>query len=250
MTVKARHNVSKILSIVIPAYNEEAYIGRLLELIGEVDMASLDLTLEIIVVNDCSSDRTAEIVANIPDVRLLNHSVNGGKGQAVRTGLEAINGDYVLVQDADLEYDTQDYLVLLPPVLNGDVDVVYGSRYMKDLDKGILKNLVNAKHPEQSWAAYLGGRSISLFAWLFTGRLLNDTVTAYKLFPAQLLCNMELVTTGFELDHEISCKVLARGHRIKEVPIRYYPRTVADGKKIGLSDWFKAIKTFYRFRNG
>ena len=190
--------MSKTLSIVIPAYNEEAYIGKLIERIGKVDITPLDLKLEIIVVNDCSSDRTAEIVANIPDVRLLNHSVNGGKGQAVRTGLESINGDFVLIQDADLEYDPQDYLVLLPPVLNGDIDVVYGSRYMKDLDKGIVKNLVNAKHPEQSWAAYLGGRSISLFAWLFTGQFTHDTVTAYKLFPAQLLCNMELVTTGFE----------------------------------------------------
>ena len=240
----------KILSIVIPAYNEEAYIGRLLELIGEVSIPSLDLALELIVVNDCSSDQTAEIVSKIPDVRLINHKTNSGKGRAVRTGLEAVTGDYVLIQDADLEYDPQDYLVLLPPLLHGEADVVYGSRYLKDLNKGVVSNLINAKHPEQSWPAYLGGRSISLFAWAFTGRLLNDTVTAYKLFPAPLLCNMELVTTGFELDHEISCKVLAGGHRIQEVPINYYPRTIADGKKIGLKDWFKAIKTFYRFRNG
>jgi glycosyltransferase involved in cell wall biosynthesis len=183
-------------------------------------------------------------------VSLINHTINSGKGQAVRTGLGAVQGDYVLIQDADLEYDPQDYLVLLPPVLNGDIDVVYGSRYLKGLDRGILNNLIHAKHPKQTWAAYIGGRSISLFAWAFTGRFLNDTVTAYKLFPAQLICNMKLVTTGFELDHEISCKVLAGGHRIKEVPIRYYPRTVADGKKIGLKDWFIAIKTFYRFRNG
>ena len=243
-------SLSKILSIVIPAYNEEAYIGELIKLIGEVDVSALGLKLEIIVVNDYSSDSTAEIVASIPSVRLLNHTINSGKGRAVRTGLEAVQGDYVLIQDADLEYDPQDYLVLLPPVLNGDIDVVYGSRYLKGLDRGILNNFIHAKHPEQTWAAYIGGRSISLFAWAFTGRLLNDTVTAYKLFPAQLICNMELVTTGFELDHEISCKVLAGGHRIKEVPIRYYPRTVADGKKIGLKDWFKAIKTFYRFRNG
>ena len=240
----------KILSIVIPAYNEEAYIGRLLKLIGEVSLSSLDLTMELIVVNDCSSDRTAGIVSKIPDVRLVNHKTNSGKGRAVRTGLKAVTGDYVLIQDADLEYDPQDYLALLPPLLNGEADVVYGSRYLKDVEKGVLTNLINAKHVEQSWAAYLGGRSISLFAWIFTGRLLNDTVTAYKLFPAPLLCNMELVTTGFELDHEISCKVLAQGHRIQEVPIRYYPRTIADGKKIGLTDWFKAIKAFYRFRNG
>ena len=240
----------KTLSIVIPAYNEERYIGTLLEQIAQVDLASLGLDKEIIVVNDCSSDRTAEIVREVEGVTLLEHEKNAGKGMAVRTGLAQASGDFLIIQDADLEYDPNDYIGMLKPLLADQADVVYGSRYMKYPDAGVLKNLFTGKHPDQSWVAYVGGQSLSFVSLLFTGRFLSDTVTAYKLFRSPILKEMTLVTTGFELDHELSAKALSSGYRILEVPISYMPRTVAEGKKIGLKDWFRAIKTFYRFRNG
>lgn len=240
----------KKLSIVIPAYNEEKFIGKLLEKIREVDIESLQLEKEIIVVNDCSKDNTSKIVKQFKEVSLYEHKQNAGKGKAVRTGLDAASGDYLIIQDADLEYDPQDYIPMLKPLLIDQTDVVYGSRYMKYPKSGVLKNLLTGKHAEQSWVAYLGGQSLSFIARLFIPMYISDTVTAYKLFKAPILKNMKLETTGFETDHEISCKVLAQGYRIKEVPISYFPRTVAEGKKIGLSDWFFAIKTFWKYRNG
>lgn len=242
--------MAKKLSIVIPAYNEEKFIGELLEKIREVNIESFDLQKEIIVVNDCSHDSTSEIVKKFKEVQLLEHKQNSGKGKAVRTGLDAATGEYLIIQDADLEYDPQDYIPMLKPLLADKADVVYGSRYLKYPDAGIIKNLITGKHAEQSWVAYLGGQSLSFIARLFIPKYISDTVTAYKLFKAPILKNMTLETTGFETDHEISCKVLAQGYRIKEVPISYFPRTVAEGKKIGLKDWFCAIKTFWKYRNG
>jgi dolichol-phosphate mannosyltransferase len=223
----------KRLSIVIPAYNEERYIGTLLEQIKGVDLASIGVSPEIIVVDDCSRDRTAAIVAAVPDVSLLTMERNGGKGRAVRAGIAAATGDLLIIQDADLEYDPQDYLPMLRVILSGDADIVYGSRY-----------LGRGRHPNQSLAAYLGGRSLSLIGWAFTGRYLTDTVTALKLFHRADLASLPLETSGFELDHEITARMLAQGRRIAEVPIRYFPRSKAEGKKIGLRDWFIAIRTF------
>lgn len=240
----------KTLSIVIPAFNEAKFIGELLRKIEQVDLANMGLQKQVIVVNDCSTDKTAEIVAEFEEVTLLEHKVNSGKGMAVRTGLDRATGEYLIIQDADLEYDPNDYIAMLAPLLADQADVVYGSRYMKHPQAGVIKNLLTGKHPDQSWVAYLGGQSLSFVGLFFTRRFLSDTVTAYKLFKSPILKNLKLETTGFELDHEISAKVLSGGHRILEVPIAYFPRTVAEGKKIGLSDWFCAIKTFYRFRNG
>jgi glycosyltransferase involved in cell wall biosynthesis len=227
------------LSIVIPAYNEERFIGTLLEQIRAVDLAPLGIAKEVIVVDDCSRDRTSEIVASFQEVRLHRQVVNGGKGKAVRQGIAMATGELVIIQDADLEYDPADYVPMLQAMLDGRGDVVYGSRY-----------LGRGRHPNQSMAAYLGGRSLSLAGWLATGRFLTDTVTAYKLFRRADLASLDLRTSGFELDHEITARLLARGLTIVEVPIRYSPRSREEGKKIGLRDWFVALRTFYRFRNG
>jgi glycosyltransferase involved in cell wall biosynthesis len=231
-----------LLSIVIPAYNEERFLGTLLERIQAVDLTSLDVSKEIIVVDDCSRDRTAEIARSMPGVILERHQVNGGKGKAVRTGIARASGDLVIIQDADLEYEPQDYIPMLQALLSRQGDVVYGSRY---LHRGLLQ-----KYEQQSWTAYLGGRSLSLIALVLTGRYLTDTVTALKLFSRSTLSTMDLQTTGFELDHEITAKMLGAGHHIVEVPIRYFPRTREEGKKIGLRDWFIAARTFWRFRGG
>jgi len=239
-----------VLSVIIPAYNEARSIGALLERVRGVDLARFGMSKEVIVVDDCSSDATPEIVSRFDDVILKRLPRNGGKGGAVRVGIAAATGDYLMIQDADLEYDPRDYVVMLEELLRDETDAVYGSRYMKHPGRGRLVNLVTGKHPRQTWAAYLGGQSLSLVALVFTGRFLSDTVTALKLFKRHALKALDLQTTGFELDHEISSKILAAGRRIKEVPISYYPRTKEEGKKIGVHDWFRAVKTFAKYRNG
>jgi glycosyltransferase involved in cell wall biosynthesis len=232
----------KRLSIVIPAYNEERFIGTLLQRILAVDLTPHDLEKELIVVDDCSKDGTSEAVKRFPEVRLYRHEKNGGKGRAVRTGIEHATGDYVMIQDADLEYEPQDYVPMVEALLSNRGDVVYGSRY--------TKGLVGSKHSEQSWPAYLGGRSLSIAALICTGSYLTDTVTALKLFPRTLLNELNLQTTGFELDHEITSKVLARKRRIVEVPIQYFPRSRDEGKKIGAKDWVRGLQTFWKYRRG
>jgi glycosyltransferase involved in cell wall biosynthesis len=229
----------QVLSIVMPAYNEERFIGTLLGQIKAVDLAALGVGKEIIVVDDCSRDRTAAIAAAEPGVVLHRMPVNGGKGAAVRAGIGLATGDYVIIQDADLEYDPNDYIPMLQALLSGAADAVYGSRYMHA-----------GKHRHQSWAAYLGGRSLSVVALALTGRYLTDTVTALKLFHRPQLASLPLETTGFETDHEITARLLARGARIIEVPIRYSPRSRAEGKKIGLRDWFIGVRTYWKYRRG
>ncbi len=229
----------RVLSIVIPAYNEERFIATLLQQIRDLDLAALGFTKEVIVVDDCSTDRTAEIVAEMPDVRLIRQRPNAGKGRAVRAGIAAATGELLIIQDADLEYDPRDYVPMLQALRDGRADVVYGSRY-----------LGRGRHANQSLAAYLGGRSLSLIAWAFTGASLTDTVTAYKLFRREDIAALTLETSGFELDHELTSRMLARGKRIVEVPISYAPRSRDEGKKIGPRDWFIAVRTFWRYRKG
>lgn len=228
-----------VLSIVIPAYNEERFIGTLLQQIKAVDLSRFGLDKQIIVVDDCSRDRTAAIVEAVPDVVLLRQPRNGGKGQAVRAGIARATGEYLIIQDADLEYDPRDYVPMIEALFSGKGTVVYGSRYLR-----------SGRHANQSLLAYLGGRSLSLIALAFTGQWLTDTVTAYKLFRREELAALPLETTGFELDHEITSRMVARGARIAEVPIRYDPRSKAEGKKIGLRDWFIGFRTFWRYRRG
>jgi glycosyltransferase involved in cell wall biosynthesis len=232
----------KRLSIVIPAYNEERFIGTLLERIRAVDLTANGLEKEIIVVDDCSKDATADVVQRYSDVILVRHERNGGKGRAVRTGIARATGDYLMIQDADLEYEPLDYVPMVTAMLSKQGDVVYGSRY--------THGLFGSKHAQQSWPAYLGGRSLSIAGLICTGHYLTDTVTALKLFPRPLLDELDLQTTGFELDHEITTKLLARGWRIVEVPIQYFPRSRKEGKKIGAKDWIRGLRTFWRYRRG
>jgi dolichol-phosphate mannosyltransferase len=227
------------LSVVIPAYNEERFIRQLVEKVLAVDLARFGMSKQVIVVDDGSKDRTAAIVDDIPGVTLYRMPKNGGKGAAVRAGLAMATGALIVIQDADLEYEPDDYLPMIDELLHSGADAVYGSRYFS-----------GRKHEGQSWAAYLGGRSLSLVQWASTGQMLTDTVTALKLFRAPIIKPLTLVTSGFELDHEITAKVLGRGGRIREVPIRYYPRSKADGKKIGARDWFIAVRTYARYSRG
>ena len=228
--------MSRTLSVVIPAYNEARFITTLLERVRAVDLAPLGVSLEVIVVDDGSSDATGDMVEGIPGVRLIRMRTNGGKGKAVRAGIAAATGELLIIQDADLEYDPQDYLPMVRALLDGRADIVYGSRY-----------LGRGRHAKQAWMAYAGGRSLSVVTWLLTGAWLTDTVTAFKLFRRADLSAVALETTGFELDHEITARMLARGLSICEVPIRYYPRSRAEGKKIGARDWLIAVRTLGKY---
>lgn len=228
-----------VLSIVIPARNEERYIGELLARIREVDLSVFRLATEVIVVDDASTDGTAGIARAYPEVRLLRLARHGGKGTAVRAGMAVATGDYLIVQDADLEYDPHDYVPMMQAFVAHGECAVYGSRY-----------LAAGRRPRQSWLAYLGGRSLSLLVSAITGSRLTDTSTALKLFRRSFVMSLGLTAAGFEIDQEITVKVLARGCRIVEVPISYAPRTRAEGKKIGPRDWIAGAATAMRCRKG
>lgn len=229
--------MSAVLSIVVPARNEARYIGELLQRIRRVDLAALGLSKEVIVVDDHSSDRTGEIAATFPEVTVRRLPRHGGKGTAVRTGMQLATGDYLIIQDADLEYDPQDYIPMLHALVAHAGCAVYGSRY-----------LTAGRRPRQSRLAYLGGRSLSVLASVRTGARLTDTSTALKLFHRTFVASLGLTAAGFEIDQELTVKTRARGCRIIEVPVRYTPRTRAEGKKIRPRDWVVGALTLLRLR--
>jgi glycosyltransferase involved in cell wall biosynthesis len=223
------------LSVIIPVYNEESTLE---EIIARV--RATGLAYEIIVVDDCSVDNSPAILTRLqhngqPSLRLLRHERNRGKGAAIRTGLALVTGHLVLVQDADLEYDPADYPALLAPFANPSVRVVYGSR--------------NLQHnPRSTQAFYWGGRLLSWITnWLYGSRI-TDEATGYKVIQTDLLRSIGLETDGFEFCPEVTAKLLQRGVPIQEVPISYYPRTWAEGKKIQWYDGLTAIWTLTKYR--
>jgi dolichol-phosphate mannosyltransferase len=237
----------KLLSIVIPAYNEAAYIGNLLGKIAQVDTNALGFEKEVLVVNDGSSDATESIARSFESsgVKCFTQVPNQGKGRAVQRGIREAAGDYILVQDADLEYDPADYLPMLRALETG-ADSIYGSRVLGQ----IRKSGWTGRHPAQSLGPWMAGVILSVWTFLLYGRWISDTLTAYKLYPARVLKAMKLETSGFETDHEITAKLIRGGLKIAEVPISYHPRSSEEGKKIKPSDGFIAVWTLLRFRFG
>lgn len=218
------------LSVLIPAYNERETIE---ESVARVKRVNLDK--EIIVVDDCSTDGTREILRRIPDINLVLHERNMGKGMAIRTALEHITGDVVVIQDADLEYDPQDFPMLIEPIISGKADVVYGSRFLKATPKMHLAN-------------YVANRMLALSASILFGARVTDEATCYKAFRADLIKSLDLTCKRFEFCPEVTAKLLRKKVRFVEVPISYAARDTAHGKKIGPWDGIVAFWTLIKYR--
>lgn len=240
----------KILSIIIPAYNEEATLLKLINILLKINLEINGFKKEIIIIDDGSTDRTYEIAKNAADkytfVQVIQQ-INYGKGRAVQNGIKICSGEYVIIQDADLEYDPNDYCELLSKLNNKGI-VVYGSRILGQIKYNKNKFPFIGKHPKQSIGPWIA--SIILTFWVYTlyGSWITDTLTAYKLYPTKLIRDLNITSDGFEADHEITSKLLKNNIKIIEIPIKYNPRTKIEGKKIKFTDGIIAIWTFFRFK--
>ena len=225
------------LSIVIPVYNEAGTIENILKVVKSVNIG---WEKEIILVNDCSTDGTKEILdrlgAEDSTLNVLHHEFNQGKGAALHTGFEAATGDYVLIQDADLEYDPNEYPQLLAPIEAGRADVVFGSRF-----------LGGGAHRVVFYWHYIGNKFLTWLSNMTTNLNLTDMEVCYKVFNRTLLQSIPLVEKRFGFEAEITAKVARRKCRVYEVPISYYGRDYSEGKKIGWKDGVSALRCIVRY---
>ena len=226
------------LSVIIPVYNERTTLREVLARVARAPMAK-----EVIVVDDGSDDGTRKILERLsedsgfPDeLRIFFHSRNRGKGAAVRTGMAQARGDWILIQDADLEYDPGDYPQLLAPLLDGRADVVYGSRFLGGAGQ------------TRYFQHYLANRFLTFVANLLTNQNLSDMETGYKVFRREVLDGIRLRSNGFEIEPEITVILTRQGHRIHEIPISYNSRSFREGKKITWVDGLKALWALFRYR--
>lgn len=234
--------MSGTLSILIPAYNEAKTIHLILDKVLAVELPG-QLKKEIVIVNDCSKDGTKEAIENYfssksgINYKLLNQPVNMGKGAAIHKAIELATGDYLIVQDADMEYDPNEYTILLNPILNGFADVVYGSRFVGDKPHRILF----------FWHS-LGNKFLTFLSNMFNNLNLTDMETCYKVFKADVIKNIKLNEKRFGFEPEVTAKIARiKDIRIYEVGISYYGRTYEEGKKIGWKDGFRAIYCILKY---
>ena len=223
------------LSIVIPVFNEKNTIKEILRQVRAVDLGDIDK--EIVVVDDCSTDGTIDILKLEVDssLKVLYHKQNQGKGAAVRTGFASATGDLIIIQDADLEYDPEDYMKLIQPVLKGKATVVYGSRFT-----GERRNML--------YWHYLGNRFLSLVTNVLYNTTISDMETCYKLFTKEALEGLVIKANKFDFEPEITAKILRKGIRIYEVPISYTGRESHEGKKISWKDALPALWALAKYR--
>jgi glycosyltransferase involved in cell wall biosynthesis len=225
------------LSVVIPVYNERRSIR---EIVDRVRTVRLPLAVEIVIVDDCSTDGTREILdelGHLSDVRVMLHERNRGKGAALRTGFQAATGDLILIQDADLEYNPAEYPKLLQPILDGKADVVYGSRFVAAECHRVL-----------SFWHTMGNRFLTLVSNMFTDLNLTDMETCYKVFRSDVLRSLDLEEERFGFEPEVTGRLAALRCRIYEVGISYSGRTYQEGKKIGWRDGLRALWCIVKFR--
>jgi glycosyltransferase involved in cell wall biosynthesis len=223
------------LTVIIPVYNEKNTIEEILRRVQAVDVG---FEKELVVVDDCSQDGTREILrkVNAPGIRIFYHEKNKGKGAALHTGFSNADGDIVLVQDADLEYDPREYPRLIGPILDGRADVVYGSRFL------------GGPHRVLFFWHYVGNKMLTTFSNIMSNLNLTDMETCYKAFRREVLRRIRLKSARFGFEPEITMKVAKQKCRIYEVPISYSGRDYAEGKKIGWKDGVAAIYHIIRFR--
>lgn len=224
------------LTVVIPCYNEKDSIHTI---VNKVLAAPIE-NKEIIIVDDKSTDGTSEILDReiAPLVsRIIHHEVNRGKGGALRTGFAHATGDVVMIQDADLEYDPNEYPLVVTPVVRGECDVCYGSRFLHQAAKGYKAN-------------QLANKGLTAMSNFFTRLHLTDMETCYKCFKREVIQAVDIKENRFGFEPEITAKIARMGARVKEVPISYYPRTNAEGKKIGFKDGLRAIYCIWKYRKG
>lgn len=225
----------RTLSIIVPVFNEEKTVLPLLEKVHKVKL--LGLKKEIIVVNDGSTDQTAKVLkkVKIPNCSIYHHEVNKGKGAAIRTAIPKTKGDFVIIQDADLEYDPADYKTVLALLLNGQADVVYGSRFL-----GVHRSFL-------FWH-YVGNKLLTFITNILYDTILTDMETCYKAFKGDIIRSIKLRSNRFDFEPEVTAKILKRHCKVFEVPINYNGRDFAEGKKITWRDGLVALVCLIRYR--